>query len=192
MMATDIPREVSALRLVSAFRDLAVNVMDCIATSDADPVYVVDDDETKSSRLADAREVGTGGFTARNPGGKTLCLLSIDNKLMSNVAGGIADCAVFSSDNFSFVEFKTNAEGRSRQSVDDTYEGAIRQIVHTLGIFRERLQRVGIDFDNHIEITPHVVVSHRFPRSSQQEQNLMISFFETTGLPLSFDDYHEF
>ena len=191
-MATDIPEEVSNLRLVRAFRDLAVNVLDCIVISNDHPLYVVDDDETKCSRLSCAQEVEAGGFTAHNPERKNLCLLSIDNKLMSNIAGGLADCAVFCKDNFSFIEFKTNAEGNTQKAVEDTYEGAINQIIHTITIFKQHLQRVGIDFLKHIDVTPHVVVSSRFPRSSQHEQNLMVSFFETTGLPLSFVDYRIF
>lgn len=191
-MTPHIPEEISNLRLIGAFKGLAVDVMDCIVESDANAIYVVDDDMTKSSRLASSQEVEAGGFTAHNPERKRLHLLSIDNKLMSNVAGGIADCALFSKEIFSLLEFKTNAEGHSQASIDETYEGAIRQIRNTLEIFTERLRHVGIDFTTRIDVTPHIVVSPKFPRSNAMEQNYMVEFFDTTGVELSFEDSQVF
>ena len=94
-MGTDIPIAITNLRLKGAFRGFAVNVMDCITSSDTNPSYVVDDDIAKYSRFASANEIVDGGFTAHNPSGKTLYLLSIDNRLISNAPGGVADCAVF-------------------------------------------------------------------------------------------------
>lgn len=187
-METVIPVAIKNLRLIGAFRGLAVKIMDCITSSEGDPLYVVDDDVAKFSRFARVDEIEDGGFTAYNPDAKTLHLLSIDNRLMCNVEGGIADGALFSTDDFTLIEFKTNAEGRTDKSIEDTYDGAIRQIKNTVRIFNDRLKSVGIDFLNQITVTPHIVVSPKFPRSSAREQNYMLDFFESMGLELSFED----
>lgn len=187
-MNTDIPAAVANLRLKSAFKGYAVDVMDCIVSSDLDPLYIIDDDKAHHSRLASADEILSGGFTGYNPTRKCLHLLSIDNMLMKNTPGGVADCAMFCLDNFAFIEFKTNAEGRTNKSSEETYNKAISQLKNTLRIFSDKLKSVGIDFAIHITIVSHIVVSTRFPRSSASELNYMVEFFDNTGTDLSFDN----
>lgn len=191
-MTAPIPKAISNLRLISAFKGLAADVMDCISISTFDPTYVVDDDIERISRFATECETEAGGFIAYNPKHIDLYLLAIDHKLMDSIPGGIADCALFSLATFVFIEFKTHAEGRTFNSVKDTYRGAIHQIENTLRIFTDRLAAVHIDFLTQIEVTPHIVVSPKFPRSSAMEQQYMLEFFDKTNVELNFEDYKLF
>ncbi|MDE5882880.1 MAG: hypothetical protein K2H60_14255 [Muribaculaceae bacterium] len=191
-MTEQVPKAISNLRLRKAFKDLAVDIMDCITRSDSDPVYVVDDDIEKISRFATKEEVEPGGFTAYNPHYIDLYLLAIDHKLLDSIPGGIADCALFSTAKFSFIEFKTHAEGRTLHSVEETYQGAINQIENTIRIFERHLVSVKIDFLEQVEVIPHIVVSPKFPRSSVMEQQYMVEFFDRNQLELSFEDFSYF
>lgn len=188
----EVPKAISNLRLRMAFRGHAVDVLDCVETKSEEVVYVVDDDELKVSRFADAEALLSGCFVGVNPAERDLHLLSIDNKLVKSPAGGIADCALFHADLFALIEFKSNAEGNSLESVVYTYEKAISQLEHTLNIFRAKLTAIGIDFLRATEIVCHVVVAPIFPRRSAMEMNYSLAFAMRNGVELSFDNQRSF
>ncbi|MDE6769116.1 MAG: hypothetical protein K2J78_05245 [Muribaculaceae bacterium] len=76
--------------------------------------------------------------------------------------------------------------------MEETYQGAINQIENTIRIFEKHLASVRIDFLEQIEVTPHIVVSPKFPRSSVMEQQYMVEFFDRNQLELSFEDFNYF
>ncbi|MDE6077473.1 MAG: hypothetical protein K2G29_07055 [Muribaculaceae bacterium] len=188
-MSDNIPKAISNLRLIKAFRGLATDVMNCITASDVNPLYIVDDELSKISRFASDKDIIHGGFIAYNPDHHHIYLLAIDHMLLDSIAGGVADCAIFSLEDFTFIEFKTNAEGKSQASVEYAYHTAINQIENTLNIFIRHLSSVKIDFLNQIEVTAHMVVSPKFPRSSTLEQQMMIEFFDKNQIELSFNNH---
>lgn len=184
--------EISNLRLCSAFKDLACDILSCIEVDNSSHVYIIDDTEHKYSCFIKSDEVVLDCFCGININNYNLHLLAIDNKLMTNIPGGIADCALFNSDHFVLIEFKTNAEGNTQASVEYTYQKAIDQLKNTIKIFSARLKKVQIDFYKHINIVPHIVVASKFPRSQAMEQNYAIQFANDTFLELNFENSHEF
>ena len=110
----------------------------------------------------------------------------MDNRLLSNIQGGIADCALLDTCKFYFVEFKTNALGNSDKAVRDTFDTACKQLKHTLMIFAERLANVGIEFLNMVEVSCKIVVSESFPKSKATKQEYRVAFLEENGIPLDF------
>ena len=187
-----IPEAVKQLHLCSAFKGYAAHVMDCISCSNDTIVYVRDNDETRVSELTDDKE-HENVFVGYNSQQTNICLLSIDHQLTDNHPGGIADCAVFNTNIFCFVEFKTNAEGRSLESVEKTYQSAILQIENTLLLFEDKIKAAHADLYKAVDdVVCHIVVASKFPRNSAMEQNYMITFATKWRIELSFENYHSF
>ena len=187
-----IPEAVKQLHLCSAFKGFATDVMDCISCSNNTIVYVRDNDETRISELTEEIE-SENVFIGYNPQQTNICLLSIDHQLIDNHPGGIADCAVFNKEIFCFVEFKTNAEGRSLESVEKTYLSAISQIENTLLLFVDKIKAAHADLYKVVDdVVCHIVVASKFPRNSAMEQNYMVTFATKWRIELSFESYHSF
>lgn len=185
-----IPDAVRQLHLCSAFKGYAIRLMDCVTFSNDVIVYVKDNDSTHISEFTNAK-VYKDVFVANNPQQTNICLLSIDHKLINNHPGGIADCAVFNTDIFCFVEFKTNAGGRSLESVDKTYESAISQIENTLMLFMDKINAAHADLGV-VDVMCHIVVAPKFPRNSSMEQNYMVAFATKWKIELSFENNRSF
>ena len=144
-------------------------------------LLVVDDDETKISRFSDDKDDEERALVIVNNSNKIITLLSIDNKLIDNHPGGIADCAVFDETKLEFVEFKTNAYGNSDESIIDTFDKACGQLNETLIVFKNKLQAVGIDLFNVMAVECRIVVAHRFPRATATKQDYRMQFANKTG-----------
>lgn len=187
-----VPKAVRQLHLCAAFRGNAVNVTDCISESNEMLVYVRDNNLTRVSEFV-SDPSNDNVFIGENPHQTDLCLLSIDHKLINNYSGGIADCALFNTDIFCFVEFKTNAVGRTLKSVEKTYESAISQIENTLQLFVDKIKMAHSDLYEKVnDVVCHIVVASKFPRNLAMEQNYMIAFATKWKIELSFENNHLF
>ena len=152
-------------------------------------LMVIDDDEEKISRFTDNSDDEQKALMVINENNRQIVLLSIDNKLIKEHVGGICDCALFDDKQFRFVEFKTNAYGNSPEQVRETFDKATSQLRETIHVFKDRLQKVDIKFEDAITLMCHVVVSQRFPKSRAIKQEYQISFAdENDNIPLFFSD----
>lgn len=152
-------------------------------------LVVIDDDEEKCSRFSNNLDDLQKALLVINKNNKQIVLLSIDNKLIVNHEGGIADCALFDDKQFHFVEFKTNAYGNSSEQVRETFDKATSQLKETIRVFRNRLQDVNVVFEDTITLSCNVVVSQRFPKSRAIKQEYQISFAdENNNIPLFFPE----
>lgn len=187
-----IPEAVRQLHLCVAFKGYAVPLMDCISKSNEAIVYVRDNNLTRVSELV----VGLceeDVFIGENSRQTEICLLSIDHKLINNFPGGIADCALFNTDIFCLVEFKTNAIGRSLKSVEETYETAISQLENTLMLLVDKIKEAHSDLFRIVnDVVCHIVVAPKFPRNLAMEQNYMTAFAMKWKIELSFENNHLF
>ena len=112
---------------------------------------------------------------------------TIKEKLIKEHEGGIADSALFDEEQFRFIEFKTNAYGNSEQAVRDTFDKATDQLKETIHVFKDRLQKVNIQFEDAVTLSCHIVISHRFPKSRAVKQEYQIRFADDNdNIPLSF------
>lgn len=152
-------------------------------------LVVIDDDEEKCSRFSNNLDDLQKALLVINKNNRQIVLLSIDNKLIVNHEGGIADCALFDDKQFHFVEFKTNAYGNSSEQVRETFDKATSQLKETIRVFRDRLQDVNVVFEDAITLSCNVVVSQRFPKSRAIKQEYQISFAdENNNIPLFFPE----
>ena len=149
-------------------------------------LLVIDDNQSKLSVFSNEESDICRALVIQNLQNKEIVLLSVDNRLLSNIQGGIADCALLDTCKFYFVEFKTNALGNSDKAVRDTFDTACKQLKNTLMIFAERLANVGIEFLNMVEVSCKIVVSESFPKSKATKQEYRVAFLEKNGIPLDF------
>lgn len=162
---------------------------DCWTVSMDSELMVIDDDEMKFSRFTDNPEDAQKALMVINEKNRQIVLLSIDNKLIKEHVGGICDCALFDDKQFRFVEFKTNAYGNSTEQVRETFDKATSQLKETIHVFKDRLQKVDIKFEDAVVLSCHVVVSQRFPKSRAVKQEYQISFAdENDNIGLFFSD----
>ena len=177
---------IDRLRLDEAFTQKMLHSAfnECWTVKCDELLLVVDDDEKKYSRFgADNEDIGRG-LLVFNEQKCEIVLLSIDNKLLTGIQGGIADCALFDDKQFRFVEFKTNAEGNAKKNFDK----ATGQLKNTIQVFKDRLQTVEIQFEDAVVLSCHVVVSNTFPRCQATMQDYQFEFAtDTGGILLSFD-----
>lgn len=182
-----MPEAVRRLQLRRAFKGYNPGIEDCIAVT-REVEFAIADDEVRKYSVMVPVDTEDKCCHVHNPQGTEVVLLQIDNKLIANRAGGVADCAVFNTALFCFVEFKTNAEGNSDKAIDDTYRKAMEQLKATLQLFADKERAIGIDFPNCVETESHIIVNQLFPRSRAREQALRLEFAADTGTPLSFEN----
>lgn len=152
-------------------------------------LMVIDDDDEKCSRFSNDPDDVQRALMVINANNRQIVLLSIDNKLIKDHLGGIADCALFDDKQFRFVEFKTNAYGNSEQSVRDTFDKATGQLKETIRVFKDKLQKVDIVFEDAVVLNCHVVVSQRFPKRRAIIQDYQMSFAdENDNIGLFFSE----
>ena len=162
---------------------------DCWTVRMDSELMVIDDDEQKFSRFTDDSEDLQKALMVINKKNRQIILLSIDNKLIKGHQGGICDCALFDDKQFRFVEFKTNAYGNSSEQVRETFDKAISQLKETIHVFKDRLQRLDIQFEDAVVLSCHVVVSQRFPKRRAIMQEYQISFAdENDNIGLFFSE----
>lgn len=162
---------------------------ECWTVSMDSELMVIDDDDLKYSRFTVDSEDAQKALMVVNEKNKQIVLLSIDNKLIKEHQGGICDCALFDDKQFRFVEFKTNAYGNSTEQVCETFDKATSQLKETIHVFKDRLQKVDIQFEDAVVLSCHVVVSQRFPKSRAIKQEYQISFAdENDNIGLYFSD----
>lgn len=161
---------------------------DCWTVRMDKELLIVDDDEQKFSRFSDNPEEGNKALMVINEKNKQIVLLSIDNKLIASHPGGITDCALFDTEQFRFIEFKTNAYGNSEKAIHDTFEKASHQLIETIYVFADKMKKVGIHFEDATGISCHIVVSHSFPKSKAMKQEFQLAFAEETGYALDFSE----
>lgn len=162
---------------------------ECWTVSMDSELMVIDDDDLKYSRFTVDSEDVQKALMVVNEKNRQIVLLSIDNKLIKEHQGGICDCALFDDKQFRFVEFKTNAYGNSTEQVRETFDKATSQLKETIHVFKDRLQKVDIQFEDAVVLSCHVVVSQRFPKSRAIKQEYQISFAdENDNIGLYFSD----
>jgi hypothetical protein len=188
-----VDKAIQQLHLCSAFKGYHADFMNCIETSEETHLYIVDNDENHRSEFIAQEDPDEKHFHAINKENKKIFLLSIDNALIKNHKGGIADCALFDTDLFCFIEFKSNAKCPEIEIVKGNYEKAISQLQSTLDLFKTEIKKAHADLLATVEkVVCHIVVSAKFPRASSMEQNYSIQFAEKNHLELCFDSYQEF
>lgn len=179
---------IDELKLADAFAQSHKPFDECWSLRMDSELLVIDDDESHVTRFSDDADDAGRALMVVNEKNKEIVLLSIDNMLVASRRGGITDGALFDSEQFHFIEFKTNALGNSEQAVFDTFDKAVGQLSETIKVFVEKLEPHGVSLADVRRVYCHVVVSERFPRTRATRQDYSLRFFDETGIELSFSD----
>lgn len=70
----------------------------------------------------------------------------------------------------------------------EAIDKASHQLIETIHVFSDRMQKVNIAFEDAITISCHIVVSHSFPKSKAMKQEFQLAFAEETGYALEFSE----
>ena len=128
---------IDSLQFAEAFQQSHKPFDECWSVRMDSELLVVDDDDTHATRFSDNPDDVGRALMVINGENKEIVLLSIDNMLVASRQGGITDGALFDTEQFHFIEFKTNALGNSEQAVFDTFDKAVGQLRETIKVFVE-------------------------------------------------------
>lgn len=184
----DRNKAIDELKLAETFPQTHKPFDECWSVRMDSELLVIDDDETHATRFSDDPDDAGRALMVINEENKEINLLSIDNMLVASRQGGITDGALFDTEQFHFIEFKTNALGNSEQAVFDTFDKAVGQLQETIKVFVEKLEPQGVSLTDVRQVYCHVVVSERFPRVRATRQAYSLRFFDETGIELCFSD----
>ena len=119
-------------------------------------------------------------------------MLPLDNRIISGPKvkqGGVADCAVLTMDNMSFIEFKTNVKSNTDWNISEKTEDAINQLWHTFNeIISPRCSAKGIDIAKMVDIEFYIVFNKELDvtSSSASRHNYQMEFKNDHDFPLYF------
>lgn len=183
------PEAVKNLKLKWAFKGVT-SALEQYYTVVYDKEFFIEDDTTCSKRTIVVQTPSQNKYCkVSNEKGTEAVVLAIDNALIPHHKGGIADGAVFNTNDFHFVEFKTNAQGNSVKAVEEIYQKAMQQLKSTIDLFQKQLQKANIEFTETINVECHMVIAMNFPRHNAAEMTYALAFAtDTKGIPLSFEN----
>lgn len=186
LVMNEVPTAIKNLKLQQAFKGYTPGLLACAEVS-TEPLQLIVDDQHGTHRIP-LTEYGEGCCICENPDGHEIVLLPLDKVLIKNRLGGICDGTLFDERLFYFVEFKDQAEGKTEESIQYTYQKAQTQLSEGLLLFDEKLRMIDIDFRNQVDVTCVVILSEQFPRHRATEQDIMVDFAQQHhGVPLSFE-----
>lgn len=193
-----LPAAVTNLRLCAALRPFgSISVADAFDKSTAERLYVYDTTEGYSD-WSTKPDCVSKCFVADNPGGSTLVLLPLDNRIVTGrniTKGGICDCLVLTEKEVSFLEFKTNVISIKDETIIQRADKAIRQLWNTY----DKIVKPGCCKALQCSAMPvfvdfHVVFDQDLNVTgvSAELMDKQSEFLEEKGLPLYFDNEKTF
>lgn len=194
----NIPQEVRRLRLCSSLQDCGGAVNVCIKESDEVAMSIYDDTVLGYTDWINGDSDSPNAFIAHNADNKKLILLPLDNRIVSGpvvTQGGVADCAVLTMDNISFIEFKTNVTSNTELNIRSKTEDAISQLWHTYdGIISPRCLAKGIDIATMVDVEFYIVFNKELDVTSATASRLnhQMEFMRDHNLPLYFENEKNF
>lgn len=194
----NIPIEVKRLRLCSSLQDCGGTVEACLKESDAKSMSIYDNEALGYTDWKGGDSGLPDTFIANNSDNKKLILLPLDNRIISGPKvkhGGVADCAVLTMDNMSFIEFKTNVRSNTDRNISEKTEDAINQLWHTFNeIIFPRCSAKGIDIAKMVDIEFYIVFNKELDvtSSSASRLNYQMEFMNDHHFPLYFDNEKNF
>lgn len=128
-------------------------------------------------------------FGIVNKNHKDVFLWHIDGVIYEKTSK--CDCAVITTDEMEFVEFKTNASNNSDEAIFDNYHKASDQLQKIVKDVKERCSKVGVKLTSVIPVEAHAVFNPTVPADNAMKKNISAKFLVRTGVKLRFDNMKE-
>lgn len=100
-------------------------------------------------------------FGLVNKNHKDVFLWHIDGVIYEKTSK--CDCAVITTDEMEFIEFKTNASNSSQEAIFDNYHKASEQLQKIVKDVKERCTKVGVTLTSVIPVEAHAVFNPTVP-----------------------------
>ena len=185
------------IRLKEAYADMAVFNR---VTKDADWLDSLFECETRGREfIYDDSTIGhvvfvedTNGlgrdkvFEVVNKNHKEVYLWHIDGVVYKKTSK--CDCAIITSDEMAFIEFKTNASNNTEDTIIDNYHKAREQLQQIVLDVKNRCERVGVNLVSIIPVEAHAVFNPTVPSDNAMEKSIAAKFIMNTGVKLKFDN----
>lgn len=98
------------------------------------------------------------------------------------------DCAVVTSDEMEFIEFKTDASNKTAEAIEENYNKASEQLQQIVLDVKARCAKVGVELTSVVPVEAHAVFNPTVPSDSAMKKNISVKFLVKTGVRLSFDN----
>ena len=128
-------------------------------------------------------------FRLVNNNHKDVFLWHIDGVIYKKTSK--CDCAVITTDEMAFIEFKTNASNSSNEAIFDNYNKASEQLQKIVMDVKDRCSKVGVTLTSVIPVEAHAVFNPTVPSDNAMKKNISAKFLVRTGIKLSFDNMKE-
>lgn len=128
-------------------------------------------------------------FELVNKNHKDVFLWHIDGVIYEKTSK--CDCAVITTDEMEFIEFKTNASNSSQEAIFDNYHKASEQLQKIVMDVKERCSKVGVKPTSVIPVEAHAVFNPTVPSDNAMKKNISAKFLVRTGVKLRFDNMKE-
>ena len=125
-------------------------------------------------------------FGLVNKNHKDVFLWHIDGVIYEKTSK--CDCAVITTDEMEFIEFKTNASNNSDEAIFDNYHKASEQLQKIVTDVKERCSKVGVKLTSVIPVEAHTVFNPTVPADNAMKKNISAKFLVRTGVKLKFDN----
>ena len=128
-------------------------------------------------------------FELVNKNHKDVFLWHIDGVIYEKTSK--CDCAVITTDEMEFIEFKTSASNSSTEAIFDNYHKASEQLQKIVIDVKNRCSRAGVALTSVISVEAHAVFNPTVPSDNAMKKNISARFLFRTGVKLSFDNMKE-
>ena len=154
-------------------------------------LFVYDDDEVGHVVFVnDTKGLGRDKvFGLVNKNHKSVFLWHIDGVIYEKTSK--CDCAVITSDEMEFIEFKTNASNSSPEAIFENYHKASEQLQKIVLDVKERCLKAGVALTSIVPVEAHAVFNPTVPSDNAMKKNISFKFLVQTGVKLSFDNSKE-
>ena len=98
------------------------------------------------------------------------------------------DCAVVTSDEMEFIEFKTDASNKTAEAIEENYNKASEQLQQIVLDVKSRCAKVGLELTSVVPVEAHAVFNPTVPSDNAIKKNISVKFLVKTGVRLSFDN----
>lgn len=189
-----IPTYLNDLRLDQVLVAYTANIEAYIQESNGNE-HIVDSEALKLSgfvtpTFGHPEELAQKYFEVQNPKKKGFSLLQIDNGVISPAAPTKrCDCAVITSKELSFIEFKANALSSNTNTIKKNYKSAMKQLQVTIDIFNTGVAALGNSLSTLRTLEAYVCFRRGYPRITTSEMTYRTNFAALTHVPLSFNSF---
>lgn len=150
-------------------------------------LIVFDDADVGHSRfITETKGIGSDKvLSVSNPQHLDSFLLHIDGVLFSKQSK--CDCALISDQKIAFIEFKTNAANKTKESREDCYNKCYNQLKTTVNVFDNRYEKIHESFRSKFNSLCAIgVFNPTTPATPASLKNLSVKFLREVKMKLSF------